>query len=94
MFWQNKKVFVTGCTGLLGSWLTAELVVQGADVVGLVRDQVRQSELIRTGTINKITTVSGDLNDYLLLERVLAEHEIDTIFHLAAQAIVGIHVNY
>ena len=30
------------------------------------------------------------LEDYLLIERTLGEYEIDTVFHLAAQAIVGV----
>ncbi|MFQ5401228.1 MAG: GDP-mannose 4,6-dehydratase [Anaerolineae bacterium] len=89
-FWEHRRVFVTGCTGLLGSWLTAELVAQGASVVGLIRDQVAQSELRRSGTIRQIDVAFGDICDYALMERALAEYEVDTIFHLAAQTIVGI----
>ncbi|RMG92429.1 MAG: NAD-dependent epimerase/dehydratase family protein [Chloroflexi bacterium] len=89
-FWRSKHVFITGCTGLLGSWLTAELVSLGAEVVGLVRDQVPQSQLVYSGTIDKIRVVRGDVCDYSLMERTLAEYEIDTVFHLAAQTIVGI----
>ncbi len=88
--WQDRRVFITGCTGFLGSWLTAELVAQGADVVGLMRDHVPQAQLFRSGTNSAITLVYGDLTDYALLERILAEYEINTIFHLAAQTIVGI----
>lgn len=89
-FWQDKRVFITGCSGLLGSWLTAELVQRGADVVGLIRDWVAQSELMRTGLVNQITVVRGDITDYPLMERVMAEYEVDTVFHLAAQTTVGI----
>ncbi len=89
-FWQDKRVFITGVAGLLGSWLTTELIKQGADIVGLIRDQVPQSLLVRTGNINRINIVSGDICDYALMERVIAEYEIDTIFHLAAQTQVGI----
>jgi CDP-glucose 4,6-dehydratase len=89
-FWQDKHVFVTGCTGLLGSWLTADLLSKGAHVVGLIRDQVPHSQLIRTGNIDLIDIVRGDICDYELIERSLAEYEIDTIFHLAAQTQVGI----
>jgi len=88
-FWKNKNVFVTGCTGLLGSWLTKDLVEKGANVIGLVRDWVPQSNLYRYDLEGKITVVRGALEDYLLLERSINEHEIDTVFHLAAQAIVG-----
>jgi CDP-glucose 4,6-dehydratase len=89
-FWQSKRVFVTGCTGLLGSWLTAALVEQGAEVVGLIRDQVPHSQLIRSGTIGRIQAINGDVCDYALMERTLAEYEIEIIFHLAAQTTVGI----
>jgi CDP-glucose 4,6-dehydratase len=44
-FWQHRPVLVTGATGLVGSWLTEELVGLGANVVALVRDQVGQSRL-------------------------------------------------
>lgn len=89
-FWRDRQVFVTGCTGLLGSWLTAELVSRGASVVGLIRDVVPHSQLVRSGTIDEINVVRGDLCDYALMERTLAEYEIDTVFHLAAQTIVTI----
>jgi CDP-glucose 4,6-dehydratase len=89
-FWQDKRVFVTGCNGLLGSWLTDALVLRGSNVVGLIRDRVSQSELIRSGTVNHIAVVHGDVRDYALMERALAEYEIDTVFHLAAQTIVPI----
>jgi CDP-glucose 4,6-dehydratase len=81
---------VTGCTGLLGSWLTRALVDRSAAVVGLVRDWVPDCELIRSGTLQSMRVVRGDVCDQALLERVLGEYEIDTVFHLAAQTIVGI----
>lgn len=89
-FWHNKNVFVTGCTGLLGSWLTKTLAERGANVTGLIRDWVPKSNLNWAGFINEINTVRGEVEDYFLLERVINEYEIDTIFHLAAQTIVGI----
>ncbi|MCA9920345.1 MAG: GDP-mannose 4,6-dehydratase [Anaerolineales bacterium] len=89
-FWQGKRVFITGCTGLLGSWLTDALLGMGADVIGLIRDFVPHSHLVRSGTLDKITVVRGDLCNYDLLERTLAEYEVEIIFHLAAQTIVTI----
>jgi CDP-glucose 4,6-dehydratase len=89
-FWQDKRVLITGCTGFLGSWLTAGLVSVGADVVGLIRDRVPNSELVRSGTMNRISLVEKDINDYPLMERILAEYEVEIIFHLAAQTIVTI----
>jgi CDP-glucose 4,6-dehydratase len=89
-FWRNRPTLVTGATGLLGSWLTRRLVDEGADLVCLVRDWVPQSELVRGGTLERVRTVRGDVRDQALLERVLGEYEVDTVFHLAAQTIVGV----
>src|SRR5438105_15911094 len=89
-FWQDRPTFVTGATGLVGSWLVRRLVEAGADVVCLVRDWIPQSELVRVGLLERVKVVRGDVCDQGLLERALGEHEIDTVFHLAAQTIVGI----
>lgn len=89
-FWLDRPTFVTGATGLVGSWLVERLANAGADVVCLVRDWVPQSELIRTGLIERVKVVRGDVRDRDTLERALGEFEIDTVFHLAAQAIVTI----
>lgn len=89
-FWKNKNVFVTGCTGLLGSYLVKELIEKGANVTGLVRDHVPQSNLYQGEHIKKMNIVRGSLEDLAVIERALGEYEIDTVFHLAAQAIVGV----
>ncbi|MGI6623743.1 MAG: NAD-dependent epimerase/dehydratase family protein [Clostridiaceae bacterium] len=89
-FWKGKNVFLTGCTGFLGSYLTKELVKLGANVTGLVRDVIPKSNLYSGDEYKKINAVIGSLEDEPLLERSLGEYETDTIFHLAAQAIVGI----
>ena len=87
-FWRNRPVFVTGCTGLLGSWMSQALAERGAQVTGLIRDTTPQSHLYLSGTINRITTVRGEIEDYALIERALNEYEIETVFHLGAQTIV------
>ena len=89
-FWRDRPTLVTGATGLLGSWLTRRLTDSGADVVCLVRDWVPQSELVRSKTLERVKVVRGDVRDRDLIERVLAEYEVDVVFHLAAQTIVGI----
>ncbi|WPC81425.1 GDP-mannose 4,6-dehydratase [Bacillus halotolerans] len=89
-FWKNKNVFVTGCAGLLGSYLVKELIEQGANVTGLVRDHVPQSNLYQGEHVKKMNIVQGALEDLPVIERALGEYEIDTVFHLAAQAIVGV----
>jgi CDP-glucose 4,6-dehydratase len=89
-FWQNRSVLVTGCTGFLGWWLTRELVEQGAEVVGLVRDVVPQSPFYLKGLDKQIAVVHGRVEDYAAVERAINEYEVDTVFHIAAQAIVGV----
>ncbi|MDO8568837.1 MAG: GDP-mannose 4,6-dehydratase [Dehalococcoidales bacterium] len=89
-FWQDRRVFISGCTGLLGSWLTKSLVEKGAEVTGLIRDTVPKSNLNSTGFHDRINIVRGELQDYFALERALNEYEIDTVFHVGAQTIVGI----
>ncbi len=88
--WRRRKVLVTGCTGLLGAWLTDWLVRQGADVVGLVRDSVPHSNFYRMGLADHIVVIRGAIEEYELLERILNEYEVEVVFHLAAQTIVGI----
>jgi CDP-glucose 4,6-dehydratase len=88
-FWDDTNVFVTGCTGILGSWLTRELVRRGANVVGLVRDRVPRSLVLNSAEWNTVTAVHGAVEDLELVERALNEYEIETVFHLAAQTIVG-----
>jgi len=88
-FWTDRPVFVTGGSGLLGSHMVKKLVDEGASVVCLLRDEVAQSHFTRLGLAQRVVIVRGALEDYMLLERALNEHEIDTVFHLGAQTIVG-----
>lgn len=88
-FWNNKNVLVTGATGFLGYWLTKALAQYNAQVITLVRDHDPQSALIRSGLINKTRVVQGALEDFSSLERSINEHEIEIVFHLGAQTIVG-----
>ncbi len=88
-FWKNRRVFVTGATGLLGSWMVEELLRRGADVTCLIRDWVPRSKLIESDFLARVNVVRGELEDYTVLLRALNEYEIDTVFHLGAQTIVG-----
>jgi CDP-glucose 4,6-dehydratase len=89
-FWQDRRVFVTGCTGLVGAETVRALLGRGAHVIGLVRDRVPGSEFFRAGLARRIDVIRGAVEDYALLERALAEYEVQTVIHLAAQTIVGI----
>ena len=82
-------MLVTGATGFLGYWLTKTLVQEKANVVTLVRDHDPQSAFLKSGVIKKTRVIQGSLEDYPSLERAINEHEIDTVFHLGAQTIVG-----
>ena len=85
----NKNILVTGATGLLGPWLVKELLQQQAHVVTLVRDRVPTSLFFQEKLHEQTSVVWGDLLDYQLILRILNEYNIDHVFHLGAQAIVG-----
>jgi CDP-glucose 4,6-dehydratase len=87
-FWEDRNVLITGCTGLLGSWMTESLVARNASVIGLVRDSVPKSRFYEPAIRDNVVTVRGEIEDLPLVERVINEYEIDTVFHLAAQTIV------
>ena len=89
-FWRDRPVLVTGATGLLGGWLVRRLIAERALVVALVRDWVPQSDLLSGPMVSAVAMVRGDVRDQQVLERILGEYEVDTIFHLAAQTIVGV----
>jgi CDP-glucose 4,6-dehydratase len=84
-----QTAFVTGASGLLGYWLVQSLLDRGVRVVILERDEVARSALRVDGLDQRCTTVRGDLLDAPLIERAISEYEVDTVFHLAAQPIVG-----
>lgn len=89
-FWQDRSVCLTGASGLVGSWVLNGLREAGADVVCLLRDWVPQSEFVRSGMMEQVKVVRGDVRDQAVLERLLGEYEVESVIHLAAQTIVGI----
>jgi CDP-glucose 4,6-dehydratase len=88
-FWRDRNVFVTGATGLLGSWTVEELLERGAHVVALVRDDVAQSRFYENDLCRRCDVVRGSLEDHDCLERAINEYEIEAVLHLGAQTIVG-----
>ena len=92
-FWNGRRVFVTGATGFLGSWLVRELRHRGAMVVGLVRDLPAEPLLLEDALARPDLSVHGRLEDFDVLLRALNECEIETVFHLAAQPLVGVAFN-
>lgn len=89
MTWTGKTVLVTGATGLLGSWMVDALLARGARVTCIIRDDVPESRLVTSGAIARVNVVHGAVEDYETCLRALNEYEIETVFHLAAQTIVG-----
>jgi CDP-glucose 4,6-dehydratase len=87
--WAGSTALVTGATGMVGSWLVRELLARGTRVVALVHDSDPQSELFRSGDAARVSVVNGALEEPGSVERAINEHEVDTVFHLGAQTIVG-----
>ena len=86
---EGKKILITGATGMVGSWLVKELVERESMVVALVRDVDYQTEFYRSGDYLRTAIVNGSLEDFSTVDRAINEYEIDTVFHLGAQTIVG-----
>lgn len=89
-FWRDKPVLVTGATGLVGGWLINRLLDYEARVICLVRDWTPGSMLLEDSLADRVVIVRGDICDQACLERILGEHEVKIVMHLAAQTIVGI----
>lgn len=89
-FWSGRAVLVTGATGFLGGWMVRALAERGVSVVALVRDGAPASMFIREGWDRRVPVVNGGLDDMALLRRAMCEYDIDTVFHLAAQTLVGV----
>jgi CDP-glucose 4,6-dehydratase len=83
------RVLVTGAHGLIGSWLVKALLARGDAVTVLARRDRPHSPLELEGTIGQTAVVRGDVTDGPLLQRALADHRIELVFHLAGQAIAG-----
>ncbi|KKQ97177.1 MAG: hypothetical protein A2626_00645 [Candidatus Nealsonbacteria bacterium RIFCSPHIGHO2_01_FULL_38_55] len=89
-FWQKRNVLVTGGNGFIGGALSRELVGQRANVTLIVRDWPKLGALEFLGLEGKVNIVKGSVADLEFILRILAEYDIDAVFHLAAQAIVKI----
>jgi CDP-glucose 4,6-dehydratase len=79
------SILVTGATGIVGGWLVHRLLDIGGEVTVLLRDEPANAELFRSGDINRVTRVRGELEDGRLLERILVDYDVRLVFHLGAQ---------
>lgn len=82
---EDVPILVTGATGIVGGWLVRRLLNLGGEVVVLLRDEPARAELFRSGDVNRVTRVRGDLENGRLLERILVDYGVRLVFHLAAQ---------
>jgi CDP-glucose 4,6-dehydratase len=88
--WRGHVVLVTGVGGFVGSGLAKELIDRGAKVVGILRDSAGTRQLEAVGIRRQLDIAHGSVTDASLMSRVISEYEVDTVFHLAAQAIVQV----
>ena len=86
---SRRTSFVTGGYGLLGAWLIRALLERGDEVVALRRDRRPRSTLQMLGLEDEVVVVDGDICDTVVVDRTIGEYDVDTVFHLAAQTIVG-----
>lgn len=93
-FWKNKNVFITGVTGFVGSNLAKNLVLSGANVIGLTLNKKVKSLLYFENIDRKINLILGDITNKKLLKKIFLKHNIHVCFHLAAQVEVGSALKY
>jgi CDP-glucose 4,6-dehydratase len=86
---SGRTVLVTGAHGLLGAWLVKALLAEGVRVVAVRRDQPAISTLELLDLAGRVDTVNGDICEPGLIARALNEYDVDSVFHLAAQTLVG-----
>jgi len=88
-FWKNKKVFITGFEGFLGSNLTKAMLGRGAKVIGLDIRTFRKETILCPQDYGKMVVYKGSVANRSLVRNILRKHSINVIFHLAAEAIVS-----
>ena len=88
-FFRGKKIFITGHTGFIGSWLTECLNLVGAEVCGYALDPPSRPNMFNTLALSEsIMDLRGDVRVSNLLRRSVREFKPEIVFHLAAQPIV------
>ncbi len=82
---------VTGGRGFVGGWLAKALIERGDRVVSFDRRRTTEqpSAIGMLGIEDELVQVEGDLTDAEAVARAITDHGVRTIFHLAAETIVG-----
>ena len=89
LFYKNKKVLITGCTGFKGSWMCEALLHMGAEVIGYALEPPTEPGLYDILDLGKrMKTIIGDIRDLDKLHRVFIEYRPEIVIHMAAQPIV------
>lgn len=88
MDWKNKNVLITGMGGFLAPHIAKILLNSNANIVGCVHDLKRNSFCETEGIDKKISIAEVDINDIDRVKEVLANYEVNYIFHCAANSIV------
>lgn len=81
-FWKDKRVLVTGCSGLMGGYLCKELLAQGANLLGYDTDG--EGTLGRHGIAGGFPIILKSILDQGQLYSAMTSQEV--VFHLAAMS--------
>ena len=84
------RVLVFGCSGQDGALLSASLLRQGCEVIGVSRLRSKASSTHRAlGIANSLKIIPADLTDSSQVANLLVNLKPDEIYNLAAQSSVG-----
>tara|TARA_B110000902_G_C14294117_1_gene582415 strand:- start:4301 stop:5380 length:1080 start_codon:yes stop_codon:yes gene_type:complete len=89
LFWENKRVFLTGHTGFKGSWLSLWLQSMGAIVKGYsLEPSTKPSLFIEANVAREMESKIGDIRDLAILKTSMTDFNPDILIHMAAQPLV------
>jgi nucleoside-diphosphate-sugar epimerase len=83
---SDERFLVTGALGCVGAWTVRALVREGTPVIGfdLGTSTRRLDQILEPDELERVMLVNGDITDLGALERVLGEHGVTNVIHLAA----------
>ncbi len=82
---MKNNILVTGANGFLATHLIESLLKEGSFIVSLILDKNFLSSFYKKNLHKKTQVIEGSVCDFGKLQKILAEYEIDTVFHLAAE---------
>jgi len=88
-FYRGKRIFVTGHTGFIGSWIAKCLSMLNAELCGYALDPPSQPNMFKALDLGSETLdIRGDIRNKDLLRKTINDFQPEIVFHLAAQPIV------